>query len=229
MLAVVAMAAAGCGSDDESTGSETETAPDTTSADSGDGGAVATTAAGSQRADNTRQTEDQGGSDIELPFESGEGTFSVDGEQTETEWVVRCAPSDEFAGNPDERDLELIAYSSEGGFLTIDVGIEDLEGMGENNYTYNTFGLDWGESVEEVSIDGLRTGPDGAWYFGVDPIQLARGAETIDPLDASPFTMEGERIVGNVDIAAIDPEQPDGVTVAFDLTIPSEVFDCSEL
>ena len=101
--------------------------------------------------------------------------------------------------------------------------------MGENSYTYNTFGLDWGKSIQEVEIFGFRTSPDGDWYFGVDPIQLALGAQTVDPLDPPPFSMEGDRIIGSVDIAAIDPEQPDGATVSFDLSIPPEAFDCSEL
>jgi hypothetical protein len=111
----------------------------------------------------------------------------------------------------------------------LDVGVEDLEGLGDDNYTYNTFGLDWGQSIQEVEIEGFRTNPDGDWYFGVDTIQLARGAQTVDALDPPPFTMEGDRIIGSVDIAAIDPSQPDGATIAFDLSIPPEAFDCSQL
>lgn len=227
MFAVVALVTAACG--DEADTGDPGVGAQTTSTVS-DGDVPDTTGPDSTPVDETA-SDQQGGenSNQDTADLSGEGVFTVDGEQSETEWVVRCAPSDEFGGNPDERDLELVAYSSEGGFLTLDVGVEDLEGLGESNYTYNTFGLDWGQSVEEVAIDGFRTGPDGDWYFGVDTIQLARGAQTTEPLDPPPFTVEGDRIVGSVDIAAIDPDQPDGVIVTFDLSIPPERFDCSQL
>lgn len=227
MVAVGALMTAACGEEAAEAG-DSGIAAQTTSTAS-DAGLPDTTLVASTAVDEP--ADRQGGEDSNQNVErlSGEGTFSVDGEQSETEWVVSCAPSDDFGGNPDERDLQLIAYSSEGGFLTLEVGVEDLEGLGESNYTYNTFVLDWGQSVEEVSIEGFRTSPDGDWYFGVDTIQLARGTQTADPLDRPPFTMEGDRIVGSVDIAAIDPEQPDGVTVTFDLSIPPERFDCSQL
>lgn len=232
VLTVVAMVTVACGGDAESGGPGTTTQP-TSSEPEGDVPdttenviADTDTTPADEPATEERGTEDANQDTSNL---SGEGTFSVNVEQSETEWVVRCAPSDDFGGNPDERDLKLIAYSSDGGFLTLDVGVEDLEGMGENNYTYNTFGFDWGQSVVEEEIYGFTTSPDGDWYLGVDPIQLALGAQAVDPLDPPPFTMEGDRIIGSVDIAAIDPNQPDGATIAFDLSIPPEAFDCSQL
>ncbi len=195
VLTVVAMVTVACGGDAESGGPGTTTQP--TSAEP-EGDVPDTTETPTTETDatpaNEPAAEERGDEDQDTSGLSGEGTFTVNGEETDTEWVVRCAPSDDFGGNPDARDLQLIAYSSEGGFLTLDVGVEDLEGLGENNYTYNTFGLDWGQSVQEVEIDGFRTSPDGDWYFGVDTIQLARRTQTIDPLDPPPFTMEGDRI-----------------------------------
>lgn len=230
-LAVLALVMAGCGGEAQSDDAAADTQP--AGADSPEDTSVTqaepiTTQAGSAPAEESA-AEEQGDEGQDTSRLSGEGTFSVNGEESDTEWVVRCAPSDDFGGNPDERDLQLIAYSSDGGFLTVDVGVEDLEGMGENDYTYNTFGFDWGQSVVEEEIHGFTTSPDGDWYFGADPIQLARDVQTIDPLDPPPITLEGDRISGSVDISAIDPDQPDGATIAFDLSIPPETFDCSEL
>lgn len=229
-VAMMLTAAACAGDSSSADGSEVAPAP---AAGSGENDDVDTTTADAQPVDpgpdDTPQPSDQDATQGELPFKSGSGSFSVDGTQSETQWVVRCMPFQSPGSEPDDRDLELLANGGENGYLSLYVGVEDLQGMGDNNYTSTTFKLDWGRSVVEEQIEGLITGPDGKWYFGEVGISLALGNQTSEPLTESPYVIAGDRISGRVDIAAVDPDQPDGVAIEFDLSIPSEVFDCSEL
>ena len=225
-LVTLALAAAACG------GAEAEGAQDAESSEP----VVTTQAASTQDTTAPETTAGEGSNSDEesrpaqeLPFESGDGTFSVDGVSAEAEWVVRCMPFDAPGSEPDDRDIELIAYAGDAGFLDVRFGFDELVGTGDRDYTANTFGLDWGHTTVEQSIEGLVTGPDGAWYFGELSIQLALGTETSDPLTEQPVMIEGDRMRGTVDIGAIDPDQPDASTYEFDLSIPSEVFDCSQL
>jgi hypothetical protein len=175
----------------------------------------------------------------DVPFDSGDGWFEIDGERHKAEWVVRCMPQDVDMDQAHENDLELIAYAGGQTFLWLELSSQEvvLTPDDDRNYTalyaHPSLSRDGEGGREEFGDAGFATGPDGAWYDlrGASPMQLALGSEDSSPLPEPAATVQGERVTGTA--ADLTQEWPDEgtatVTVTYDLSIPAEEFDCEEL
>jgi hypothetical protein len=175
----------------------------------------------------------------DLPFDSGDGWFEIDGERYQAEWVVRCMPQDLDMEQPHEDDLELIAYAGGQTFFWLELSSQEvvLTPDDDRNYTalyaHPSLSRDGEGGREEFGDTGFATGPDGAWYDlrSADPLQLALGNQGSSPLPEPAATVQGERVTGTA--AGLTQEWPEEgtvtVTVTYDLSIPAEEFDCEEL
>lgn len=174
----------------------------------------------------------------DLPFESGDGWFEVDGERYEAEWVVRCLPRHLDVEQPHEDNLELVAYGGGQTYLGLDLAYQEVFLTPDDDRNYTALYADPflsrdGEGgVERFGDTGFATGPDGAWYDlgSADPLQLALGNEGSSPLPEPAATVQGERVTGIVVLPQDGPEEATvTVTVTYDLSLPDEAFDCDEL
>lgn len=206
-LMLIAACGGGSGSDDDPGAT-----PTTATAESGD--TSPTTVADSA---DDGDTADDSGQAQELPFESGEGYYEVDGERIQAEWVVNCATDDQI--------LEVIAWGGDGNALELEVSEYDLAGQPNVSYQPILFSADLGvDGLVAFEADRLMTGPDGAWYVGAERHLLLTGEDTGEMLDEPPFEMEGDSVSGTFPV-----EGPDGSrTVSYELTVPGETFDCDE-
>jgi hypothetical protein len=175
----------------------------------------------------------------DLPFESGDGWFEVDGERYEAEWVVRCLPRHLDIEQPHEDDLELLAYAGGQTHFGLDLSHQEifLTPDDDRNYTalyaHPSLSRDGEGGVERFGDTGFATGPDGAWYDlgSASPLQLALGNEGASPLPEPAATVQGQRVTGTAaGLLQNWPEEAAGTTtVTYDLSIPGEEFDCDEL
>lgn len=172
----------------------------------------------------------------DLPFENGEGSFTVDGERIDPEFVVSCIPFDasEFGGqasHPDDLAINAIKGSTA---LEIQIGYEEGAGAGGDRvydavYVSPIF-LRPGEDGQESFETGFLTDPDGVWYSSEtdSSIQLSLGNAAGPPLGEAPMVREGNRITGTVTLPQTWPDGASGsVVVSYDLSFSSEQFDCS--
>jgi hypothetical protein len=175
----------------------------------------------------------------DLPFDSGDGWFEIDGERYDAEWVVRCMPQHLDIEEPHEDDLELIAYAGGQTYFWLQLSSQEvvLTPDDDRNYTalyaHPSLSRDAEGGREEFGDTGFATGPDGAWYDlrSADPLQLALGNQGASPLPEPAATTQGERVTGTAaDLTQGWPEDAMAtVTVTYDLSIPAEEFDCEEL
>lgn len=174
----------------------------------------------------------------DLPFENGEGSFALDGERFEADFVVSCLPFDasEFGGaesHPD--DLDVVAATEEGTAVQLEISYEEGAGAGGDR-GYDAVYLR--PFVSRSGDDGLEqyesafvTGPDGAWYSleTDNPIQLSLGNAVGDPLAEPALVRDGNRLSGTAIVYQDWPEGSSGeLMVSFDLTVPSGKYDCSQ-
>lgn len=201
---VLILAAGACGDDDaDSTGSET-------------GAESSTTTESAAETDASSSTAPATG---DLPFESGSGSYQVDGEQIDAEWVVRCAD--------DDVRVSLVAWGGDGRALSIEVSDLEVVGLGEDfNYTGTSFAADVAEDgLVAFENPRMLTGPDGAWYRDAESLSLARGVESGEILTEAPWEFDGDRATGT-----FVAEGDDGTrVVSYDLSVPSDSFDCDLL
>ena len=181
------------------------------------------------------QVTEQEGSQS-LPFESGDGSFVVDGEQFEAVWVVRCEIV-LIGQDPHDENLDLLAYGGESVYLDLEISAGDeyavtAEGRrGEFIYTATYFDL---RLVTDAALtqfeDRVVNGPGGNWYANAVPHLMVAGKEFPSVPEPVGFTIEDDRIRGTLTLEQSWPEDQDAtVDVTFDLSIPSEEFDCSTL
>jgi hypothetical protein len=206
----------------------------TSACSAGDGGDSAPEPASGAAAESENPNPDPG---PDVPFDSGDGWFEVDGERYEAEWVVRCMPQD--MEDPHEDDLELIAYAGGQTFFWLELESQEvvLTPDDDRNYTalyaHPSVSRDVEGGREEFGDTGFATGPDGAWYDlrSASPMQLALGNESFTPLPEPAATVQGGRVTGTaVDLMQEWPDEGTAtVTVTYDLSIPADEFDCEEL
>jgi hypothetical protein len=171
-----------------------------------------------------------------LPFENGEGFFTVDGERFDPEYVVSCIPFDasEFGGAASHPDDLAINAINDRTALEIQVGYEEGAGAGGDR-TYdavrvNPILLRPAEGGQQSFEASFLTDPDGAWYSSEtdNTIQLSLGNAAGAPLDEAPLVREGNRLTGTVTLPQTWPEGASGaVVVSYELSFSSEQFDCS--
>lgn len=206
---LIAACGGGSGSDDDLGATPTtaaaeggESSSDTTITDSDDDG---------DGADEEGRTQD-------LPFESGDGYYEVDGERIDAEWVVSCETEDQI--------LNLLAWGGEGRALELDVSEYDLTGLPDVGYQPILFSADLGvEGLVAFEADRLMTGPDGSWYVGAERHLLLTGEDTGEMLDEPAFDMEGSSISGSFPVEGEEGTK----SVSYEFSVPAETFDCSEL
>jgi len=175
----------------------------------------------------------------DLPFESGDGWFEIDGERYEAVWVVRCLPGQLDTEQPHGDDLDLLAYAGGQRYFGLDLAHQEVVLTPDDDRNYTALyadpflSRDGEDGVEQFGDIGFATGPDGAWYDlgSADPLQLALGNEGSDPLAEPVATLRGERVTGTA--AGLLQTWPDAgagtATVLYDLSVPGEAFDCEEL
>jgi hypothetical protein len=122
----------------------------------------------------------------DVPFDSGDGWFEIDGERYEAEWVVRCMPQHLDIEEPHEDDLELIAYAGGQTFFWLELSSQEvvLTPDDDRNYTalyaHPSLSRDGEGGREEFGDTGFATGPDGAWYDEVGPQRFTNDVGLVD-------------------------------------------------
>ncbi len=226
LLGVLLLAAA-CGGETGGQPPTVQPAP-TTAGDSGPGPA----------------TEAPGGSqDAELPFESGDGYFEVDGRRLEAAWVVSCLVDENLYGEPAHpRDLDVRAFAVDGStYFSVSVTVDDVESgaPGSEGYqalTVSPF-LSWpGDSAPDQFDGSVTSGPDGSWYLSGDIVpQLVvqsggQAGLTGEPAGDAEVSVDATRIGGALTLSQTWPEGESGtVRATWDFSVPAERFDCDEL
>lgn len=203
-------------------------------------GGPTTTATGSTTPD-TSPTDTSGGGPTggDYPFESGEGHFEIDGQRFETAYIVSCIVPENFYGEaPHAEDLNLRAFTDDGVHLEVSVSVTEVEsfinpGSGYKATQLYVFHHRQGASGAEQFVGEAVNGPDGAWYRSEDlvPQLVVDGGEPEgQPLDPpAGYAIDGDRIIGTLDLGQSFPEGPGFVKGTFDFSIPSEPYDCNEL
>ena len=226
-VAVLLVAAGGCGAAGDADGALD---PAAEQSDAPQEPGTAAPADGSDGSD--------GSAAADLPFLSGDGWFEVDGVRHEARWVARCLP-EEIGPQPiGAEEVNLIAYAGDQGVFELRLSTREvvLAPDDERNYTaeyvHPALSRTGASGLEQFGDVGLATGPDGAWYDlqGSDPFQLALGNQGEGPVAGSAASRGGGRVSGSLDLEQTWPEEVTGqVSVTYDLSIPSEEFDCDEL
>jgi hypothetical protein len=153
---------------------------------------------------------------------AGTGSFVADGESYDNVDVYRCEPFS-FGSDPHPDDLSLLAFL--GGSSGLEVEISNDQGFSQAGETFDQVTLSAfysrsGDSGLEQFEGRATNDAEGNWYLGGGFI-----TEDSEPLDGPPFTIDGDRITG--ELAGLEQTWPDEgaaiVDVSFDLEIPSEV------
>lgn len=154
---------------------------------------------------------------------AGKGSFVADGESFDNVDVYSCEPFS-FGSDPHPDDLSLLAYV--GGSSGLEVEISHSEGFDQAGGTFDqvnvfVFYSRSGDSGLEQFERSAGNAADGYWYFGGGGFVT----DESDRIDGAPFTINGDRITG--ELAGLEQTWPDEgaatVDVSFDLEIPSEV------
>ncbi len=187
--------------------------------------------------DDSDETAASGsGPEGDLPFENGEGFFTIDGERFDPEFVVSCIPFDasEFGGRAGHPDDVAINAIKDGTALEVQVAYEEGAGAGGDKVYDAVFVspifLRPGEDGQESFEASFLTDPEGVWYSAEtdSTIQLSMGNAAGAPLDDAPMIRQDNRITGTVTLPQTWPDGASGsVAVSYDLSFASEQFDCS--
>lgn len=200
-----------------------------------------TTTAGSSGTQGGRQAP----SSQDVPFESGDGHFEVDGTRFDAAWVVSCIVEEDFFGNPpDPEDLDVRASAEEGsssGFFEVGVTVTEVEPMSHDGPGYRALTVSTfyhrsrGEGPEQFEMS-VTTGPDGSWYRSgeIIPQMAVEGQEglgiTGEPLSGLNITVESSRLEGGLTLDQDWPQGADGmVDITWEFDLPGEKFNCDEL
>lgn len=176
--------------------------------------------------------------DQELPFESGDGHFTVDGQRVEAVWVISCILDEGIFGDaPHEEALDVLARGDIGGrevFLGVTVDLRDVGSSDPDSEGYTPVSIDvfYSRSGPTEQFEGgVVQHPDGSWYLLGDLVpELAIRGQGItgDPIAGADFVTGPRRVAGTATLEQSWPEDADGtVVVSFDLNLPSERFDCT--
>lgn len=226
----LAIAIAACGGDpagtDDGSGAEPSSSPPSSSSSEPQ--------PTSDESDETASSTNAGQED--LPFENGQGFFTVDGERIDPEFVVSCIPFDasEFGGQASHPDDLAINAIKDGTALEVQVAYEEGAGAGGDKVYDAVFAspifLRSGEDGQESFEASFITDPEGVWYSSEtdSTIQLSMGNAAGAPLDEAPMIRQDNRITGTVTLPQTWPDGASGsVVVSYDLSFASEQFDCS--
>lgn len=200
-------------------------------------GTSTSTEAGAPDQQATAPTDDGPAGD--LPFESGEGSFEVDGLSYDPEFIVSCIVPEDFYGDPPHPEsLNLRAFTENGESFEVTVTVEEVSSMMNPGTEYKATWLDVfhhrrGADGTEQFLGSAVNDPDGNWYLpeNLVPQLVVDGQDPLGPALEPPsgFVIDGDHITGTLVLTQSFPEGPGTVLATFAFTIPSEPYDCDEL
>lgn len=156
-----------------------------------------------------------------------DGSITIDGEEFGVAQVIRCEPYDGPGSQPNDADLDLVAESTGGHYVSIVVSHSDGYTATQEIFPQQTqegrVNL-FGDGGQEQYVAFASHDVDDNWYLNFTPTLGDQEGES--PLAAAPFST-GDRVVGSMPLVMDFPTEGGGeLELSFDLPVPSQTVEC---